>query len=88
MKYSIVYNPWKAFHKNASLKQLIGTNTIGNNSKFFKQPPLVNVPNATPIDHLAANKFSKQQHLQALKAERPLQFFTKSLAIVTMWSTY
>ena len=41
-----------------------------------------------PLDRFAANKFSKQQHLQAHKPERPLQFFTKSLATVTMSSTY
>ena len=77
----------KTFRENTSLKQLIETNTIGNNSKFLtptQAPPQVNVPNVTPIDHLAANKFSKQQRLQALKAERPLQFFTRSLAIETM----
>ena len=40
------------------------------------------------LHHFAANKFTKQQHLQAIKPERSLQFFTKSLAIVTMSSTY
>ena len=76
-----------AFRKKTSLKQLLGTNTIRNKQKFShlcKQPPQVNVPHVTPVDHFAANKFIKQLHLQALKPERPLQFFTKSLAIVTM----
>ena len=76
-----------AFRKNASLKQLIGTNTIETTKHFShrrKQPRQVNVPHVTPVDHFAANKFSKQQYLQALKPERPLQFFIKSLAIVTM----
>ena len=79
-----------AFHKNISLKQLTGTNTIRNNQNFshLHKQLQVNVPHATPVDCLAANKFSKQQDLQALKPERPLQFFTKSLAIVTMSSIY
>ena len=77
----------KTFCKNTSLKQLIGTNTIGNNSKFLtstQAPTTSQCTNVTSIDHLAARKFSKQQYLQALKAERPLQFFTRSLGIVTM----
>ena len=49
---------------------------------------IINAPHVTPTDRFAANKFSKQQHLQALKPERPLQFSTKSLATVTMSSTY
>ena len=57
-------------------------------SHLHKQQPQINVSNITPVDHFTAKKFSKQQHLQALKLERPLQFFTKSLAIVTMSSTY
>ena len=72
--------PMIAFRKNTSLKQLIGTNTIRNNQHFSnlrKQQPQVNVPHVTPVDHFAASKFSKQQHLQALKPERLLQFFTK-----------
>ena len=75
-----------AFHKSKNLKQLIGTNTIRNNQKqhLQKQQPQVNVPHVTPVDRFAANKFSKQQYLQALKPERLLQFFTKSLAIVSM----
>ena len=48
----------------------------------------MNVPYVTPVDHFTANKFSKQQHLQELKPERPLQLFTKTLATVTMSSTY
>ena len=35
---------------------------------------IINAPHVTPTDRFAANKFSKQQHLQALKPERPLQF--------------
>ena len=72
------------FRKNTNLKQLVGTNTL----YLQKQQPQVNVPHVTPVDCFAGNKFSKQQHLQALKPERPLQFFTKSLAIVTMSPTY
>ena len=52
------------------------------------QQPQVNVPHVTLVDHFRVSKFSKQQHLQALKLERPVQFFTKSLAIVSMSSTY
>ena len=62
--------------------------TTKNVSHLHKQQLQVNVPHVTPVDHFAANKFSNQQHLQALKPGRPLQFFTKSLAIVTMSSTY
>ena len=40
------------------------------------------------LPQFAVNKFSKQQHLQALKPERLLKFFTKSLAIVAILSTY
>ena len=77
-----------AFRENTSLKQLIGTNTIRNSQIFLtptKTKTAVNVPHVTPVDRSTANKFSKQ-HLQALKPERP--FFTKSLVIVTMPSTY
>ena len=78
-----------AFHKNTSLKQLIGTNTIRSNQNFVTptetKTTQVNVPHVTTVDRYAANKFSKQQHLQALK---PLQFFTKPLAIITVSSTY
>ena len=70
-----------AFRKNKNLKQLIGTNTIRNNQKQQLQ---VSVSHVTPVDRFAVSKFSKQQHLQALKPGRPLQFFTKSLAIVSM----
>ena len=69
-----------AFRKNTSLKQLIGTNTIKRTKNFshlHKQQPQVNVIRVKPVDHFAANKFSKQQHLHALK----------SLAIVTMSSS-
>ena len=71
-----------AFRKNTNLIQIIVTNTIRNNQNFshlHKQQPQVNVPHVTPV-HL------QQQHLQALKPERP--FFTKSFAIVTVSSTY
>ena len=73
--------------KNTSLEQFIRTNTIRNNKKFLKPTQTttqVYVPHGTPVNRFAANKFSKQQHLQGPKSERPLQFFTKSLAIVTM----
>ena len=63
-----------------------------NNQKishtYTNKQPQVNVPHVTPVDRFAASKFTEQQHLQALKPERPLQFFTKSLAIVTMSFTY
>ena len=59
-----------------------------NFSHLHKQQPKVNIPHVTPVDRFAVNKFSKQQHLQALKPGRPLQFFIKSLAIVTMSSAY
>ena len=74
-----------AFHKNTSLKQLIGTNRITNNQKFIYTN---NVPHVILVDCFAANKFSKQQHLQALKPDRPLQFSTKSPAIAIISSTY
>ena len=79
-----------AFRKNKNLKQLIGTNTIRNNQKqhLQKQQLQVSVSHVTPVDRFAVSKFSKQQHLQALKPGRPLQFFIKSLAIVTMSSAY
>ena len=80
-----------AFRENTSLKQLLGRNnkeTTKNLSHLHKKQPQVNVPHVTPTDRFAANKFSKQKHLQALKPERPLQSFTKSLSIVTMSSTY
>ena len=79
--------PMIAFCKNTSLEQFIRTNTIRNNKTFLRPTQAttqVYVPYVTPVNHFAANKFSKQQHLQGLKSERPLQFFTKSLAIVTM----
>ena len=59
-----------------------------NFSHPHKQQPQVNVPHVTSVNRIVACKFSKQQHLQALKPERPLQFFTKSLAIVIVSSTY
>ena len=62
--------------------------TTKNVSHLQKQQPQVNVPRVTPVDRFAANKFLKQQHLQALKRERPLPFLIKSLPIVTMPSTY
>ena len=80
-----------AFRKNTSLKQFLGTNIIKEAKNFLllnKQQPQVNVPNFTPVDHFAANKFSKQQHLQALKPGRRLQFLTKTLAKVTLSCTY
>ena len=92
--FSEIFNgsqPMIAFRKNTSLKQRIGTNAIRNNQKFLtptQQQSQFNVPHVTPVDHFAANNFSKQQHLQALKPKTPLQFFTKSLAIVTISSTY
>ena len=58
--------PMISFRKNTRLKQLIGTNTIRNTknvSHLHKQQPQVNVPHVTPVDHFAANKFLKQQHL-------------------------
>ena len=79
--------PMIVFCKNTSLEQFIRANTIRNNKKFLKPTQTttqVYVPHVTPVNRFAANKFSKQQHLQGLKSERPLQFFTKSLAIVTM----
>ena len=70
-------------------RKLTLTNTRKNqNFSHLHKQLQVNVPHVTPVDCFAANKFSKQQHLQALKPERPLQFFTKSLAIVTMSFTY
>ena len=76
-----------AFCKNTSLKQLIGTNTIRNN-EIFPTPTQTTTArqctHVTPVNRFAINKFSKQQHLQALKPEKRLQFFTKSLVIVTM----
>ena len=80
-----------AFRKNTILKQLRNKHTkktTKNFSHLHKQQPQVNVPHVKPVDHFTTNKFSKQQHLQVPKPERPLQFFTKSLAIVTMLSTY
>ena len=44
-----------------------------------------NVSHVAPVDHFAANKFSKQQYL---RPERSLQFLIKSLAIVTIRSSY
>ena len=61
-------------------------------TKNFSQPhkkTKVNRLHVTPVNQFCANKFSKQQqqHSQALKPDRLLYFFTKSLAIVTMLST-
>ena len=67
-------------------KKLIGTTK--NFLHLQKQQPQVNVPHVTLVNRFVPNMFTKQQHLQALKPERPLQFFPKSLAIVTMSSTY
>ena len=67
--------------------------TTYRNKQNNKQPKIYqtytnNVPHAILVDCFAASKFSKQEHLQALKPDRPLQFFTKSPAIVIMSSTY
>ena len=62
--------------------------TTKNFSNLYKQQPQVNVLHVTPVDRFAANKFSKQQHLKSIKLGRPLKFVTKSLAILTMSSTY
>ena len=83
--------PMLAFCKNACLKQLIGTNTIRNNQKLTAPTQTATTGQCIPCytrRSLYANKFSKQQDLEASKLERPLQNFTKSLAIAVMSSTY
>ena len=80
-----------AFRKTTSLRESIGTNTKRNNQKFLAPNQTTTAGQCTPcytIDCFAANTFSKQQHLQAPKPDRPLQSFTKSLTTVTMSSTY
>ena len=59
-----------------------------NNQKFLTPTQTTTTDQYSPVEHFAVNNFSKQQHLQAPKPERPLHFFTKSLATVTMSSTY
>ena len=59
-----------------------------NFSHLHKQESQVNVPNVTPVDHFATNKFSKQELVQIVKPERSPQFSTKSLAMVTMSFAY
>ena len=82
--------PMIAFPKNTSVKKLIGTNTIRKNKKFITptQTKTTDQCIARYTSRSLCCKLSKHSHLQALKPVKPLQSFTKSLAIVTVSSTY
>ena len=54
--------PMTAFRKNTTKNVL------------HKQQPQVNVTHATPVDHFAATKFSKEHRLQALKPQTSYHF--------------
>ena len=76
------------FSKSTRSKLFTGSNTVKNPKNFShlqKQQPQVNTLH---VHHFVANRFSKQQDLQAPKPEKPLRLFTKSIVIVTMLSSY
>ena len=79
-----------AFQKKAGLKQLIETNTIKSNQNFLTPTQKTIIDQYSP--YYTSRSLCCQQFLKTTTftstPERPLQFFTKSLAIVTMSSTY
>ena len=73
-----------AFHKNTSLKQLIGINTIRNNQKVFTPTQTTTrgqCTHVTPVNH-------KTTTFTSTHTRESFTIFHKSLAIVAISSTY
>ena len=77
-----------AFRKSTSSKQIIATNTRSK-QKFLTPTQTTTTGQSTPCYNsrsLYWQQVLKKEHLKALKQERSFQFFTESLAVVTMSS--